>query len=86
MTFVKFPESNVKLLPNGDEFSMNVESVEPLHVFSDGEQCISCFAPTPAELAALNAGARIWLHVLSGASQPPVSLGVGHTFSQRIKE
>ena len=84
MNFVKFPEANQKLVPSGQEFSLNVESVEPLWVCTDGEQCVSCFEPTPEERAAIAAGAKIWLHVLSGQTQPPVALGVGHSFHQRI--
>ena len=37
---------------------------------------ISCWEPTPAELAALNAGAKVMLRIV-GISHPPVMLWAG---------
>ncbi len=79
MSPVKFPECNVKLLPSGHEYSMAVESIEPLHGFSDGEQFITCWEPTPEEREAIAAGGKIWLQVLSGNAMSPVALTVAET-------
>lgn len=38
---------------------------------------ISCWEPTPAELAALNAGAKVMLRIV-GVQHPPVMLWTGH--------
>ena len=59
--------NRVLTAPTGKE-----EEVLPLHVFSDGEQCISCWRLTWRErLSALLFG-RVWLSVLGGTTQPPV--------------
>lgn len=50
------------------------DEVLPLHVYTDGEQCISCWQMSWQErLSALLFG-RVWLSVLSGQTQPPVWL------------
>lgn len=76
MSPIDFPGSNRKLLPSGHEYSLNVESIEPLHIQTDGEQCISCWQPTPEEREAIARGANIFVHILSGASQPPVGVSL----------
>lgn len=45
-----------------------------LAVRASGDVCESAWEPTPAELAALNAGASVILRVVGG--QPPVALYV----------
>ncbi len=84
MSPTPFPESTHKLLPSGREYSEAVSTVEPLHVFSDGEQCVSCWTPTPKEREAIAQGAHIWIHVLSGSTQPPIGPRVGFTFSDNV--
>lgn len=55
--------------PAGEE-----ERILPLRVYSDGQQCISCWKMTWRErLSALFFG-RVWLAVLGGQTQPPVWL------------
>ena len=39
---VNFKHSNKTLQPSGATYSENVTGVEPLHIFTDGEQCVSC--------------------------------------------
>ncbi len=74
---ISFPEANKSLLaPSGQE-----ETVVPLPVFSDGTQCISCWQPDDEERALIALGAKIWLHVLSGPSQPPIGVRIDHKFA-----
>ena len=48
--------------------------VLPLPVYTDGQQCISCWRLSWRErLSALVFG-RVWLSVMSGVTQPPVWL------------
>lgn len=55
--------------PTGQE-----DEIGSLAVYSDGEQCISCWQMSWRErLSALLFG-RVWLSVLSGRTQPPVWL------------
>lgn len=76
MSPIHFAGANRKLLPSGHEYSLNVESIEPLHVFTDGEQCISCWEPTPEERALIASGKNIFVHVISGGTQPPIGVSV----------
>lgn len=43
-----------------------------LHVWSDGNQCVSCWKPTFKERLNILFGGKVWLGVLSGKTQPPV--------------
>lgn len=71
MNPIHFPEKNKVLQPPIGAAS-KVVSIEPLAVWTDGEQCISCWRMTWRErLFALFHG-RVWLAVLSGPTQPAV--------------
>jgi hypothetical protein len=69
---IKHAFANMTLsAPAGQE-----EEIEPLPVYMDGEQCISCWQMSWRErLSALFFG-RVWLSVLGGRTQPPVWLWV----------
>jgi hypothetical protein len=92
---MKFEQSNRLLLPprqsdeSNEEYIARVygpdgephesEGVRPMPVYTDETQCVSCWQMNWRErLAALWHG-RIWLQVLSGGTQPPVSLSVAET-------
>lgn len=69
---VQFRHSNTTLQPNGVSSSKDVGSILPLPVFTNGEQCISCWRMSWRErLSALFFG-RVWVAVLSGRTQPPI--------------
>lgn len=53
----------------------NGADVADLRVINTGDCFISAWLPTPEELAALNAGAAVHLHIY-GSSHPPVYVGV----------
>ncbi len=76
---INFPEAAVSL---GRPSDMTDEECGPLPVArgivqlsenSVGPAVISAWKPTPEELAMLNAGGPIYLHVI-GRTQPPVML------------
>ncbi len=68
---VNFRHANKHLQPSGKEYSENVSSVQPLPIWTDGEQCLSCWQMSWRErLSALIFG-RVWLAVLTGHTQPP---------------
>lgn len=50
--------------------SIRDENIDGMNVM------ISAWEPTPSELALLNSGATIYLHIV-GTQQPPVALTVG---------
>lgn len=53
-----------------------------LHVWSDGEQCVSCWKPTLKERLNILFGGKVWLGVLSGKTQPPVFVSGTNVFNR----
>ena len=57
-------------------YRMTDEECGPLPIFTDGKQCVSLWHMSLRErLSALVFG-KIWVQVLSGVTQPPISLSV----------
>lgn len=66
---IKFDEANKNLLKPQN---MTDEDCSSLWVYTDGQQCISCWKMSfKQRLSALIHG-KVWLSVLSGYTQPPV--------------
>ena len=80
---IKFKESNKNLLkPSG----MTDEECKSLPVYSDGEQCISCWKMSWRErFSALFIG-KIWLAVHSGQTQPPTWVGATSKYFKCVGE
>lgn len=71
---VRFRHFNKLLQPSKAKYSENITGVDPLPIWTNGEQCISCWRMSFRErLSALLFG-HIWLAVLSGETQPPVCM------------
>lgn len=64
-----FKQSNKVLTKPSD---MTDEECSSLHVFTDGNQCVSCWKPSIKERLLILLTGRVWLGVLSGETQPPV--------------
>jgi len=74
---VKFPEANRELTrPDG----MTEEECSSLFVWSDDERCLSLWRPTWRERLRFLFYGELWLFVLSGDTQPPVSLQFHYPF------
>jgi hypothetical protein len=75
---IPFKEANLVLTAppeaNGAVNAGCVSKIEPLHVFTNNEACISCWQPTWRERLSILFKGRVWLMVLSGRTQPPVAL------------
>lgn len=68
---VEFKESTKVLTrPEG----MTDQECGPLHVWSDGSQTVSLWRPTWRERLSILLFGRVWLAVLFGETQPPVSI------------
>lgn len=52
------------------------EECKPLYVYTDGVVCISCWKMSWKEKLECFIFGKIWLHIRSGDTQPPVSLRV----------
>ena len=78
---IKFAEANKNLLKPQN---MTDEECSSLWVFTDGEQCISCWKMSfKQRLSALIHG-KVWLSVLSGQTQPSVWVDCAKTvFEQK---
>lgn len=82
MQYSNFPEANKALLPSGQRYSDGI-TVGVLNVYTNGESCVSLWRPTLRERLSVLIFGRVWLAVLSGATQPPVYVGaVRHYFVQ----
>lgn len=76
MSPIDFPESNRTLLPPKPNGDLKESSIGSLPVLTDGEQCISCWQLSAQDREAIARGELVWLHVISGETQPPVALYV----------
>lgn len=77
---IKFEEANKNLLKPS---SMADEECNSLWVYSDGEQCISCWKLGWKERIAALLFGKVWLSVLSGSTQPPVWIDSCKTVFER---
>ena len=82
---VTFKYSNKVLQPSSQKYSTNVASVEALPIWTDGEQCVSCWKMSLRERLSAILFGRIWLSLLSGETQPPACIQVGKEYLQ-VKE
>ena len=88
MTPIRFPQATTIMrappgLPEG--------KCGDVHAYTDGEVCVTLWEPTPAERAALVAGAPLWLTVHMSGNMPPISFGTETPFidpptSERLEE
>lgn len=80
MKAIEFKEQN-RILAKPE--NMTDEECKSLPVFSNGEECISCWQLSDEEIEKLKETKCIWLGVLSGQTQPPVFLSVDYPFVMR---
>lgn len=71
-----FPQANKVLTPPDQKYSANVSGVSALPIWSDGEQCVSCWELSLWDRLRVLIFGRIWASVLSGHTQPPIALSV----------
>lgn len=71
---IPFKDQTVELQPNPNELVIDGQSVGTLPIFTDGQQCISCWKMTFKERLKALWNGKIWLGIHSGHSQPPVWL------------
>lgn len=79
---IDFPQST-KVLQKPS--TMTDEECSPLHVWSDGKQCVSCWKPSFIERLKILFTGKVWLGVLSGETQPPVFLSGERVFVRKPK-
>lgn len=78
-----FLESNRRLYPP-KEAPESAGEITPLDIWTDSNQCVSCWKMSLRErLSALIFG-RVWVSVLSGSSQPPIQLQATYTVFKHV--
>jgi hypothetical protein len=77
---ITFPESNKTLLRPA---SMTEDECASLPVWTDGHECISRWEPTWKERLMILFGCPVWLRIMSGHTQPPVSLSPESPFERQ---
>lgn len=83
---IEFKHANRVLLPPSKEYSGNVTDVDPLPVWTDDEQCVSCWRMSFRErLSALVFG-RVWLALLSGETQPPANISATREYLEEQED
>lgn len=78
---VFFPE-HTKVLNKPE--SMTDHECSPLHVYTHGEYCLSCWELSDDEIQELIKTKKLWLWIFSGSTQPPISASVEHPFKSDI--
>lgn len=82
---VPFKYANKMLQPSGAQYSDDVLKVDSLPVFTNGEQCVSCWQMSLRErLSALLFG-RVWLSLLSGQTQPPAHIQASREYLRELE-
>ena len=64
-----FGQTKVLQPPKGRE-----KDITTLPVYTDGDLCISCWRPTLRERLSVALFGRVWVSVLGGPTQPPISV------------
>ncbi len=68
---IDFPEANKTLQKPR---SMTDTECAPLRIYCDEKQCVSLWKPSLRERISILLFGKIWLSILSGKTQPPVSI------------
>jgi hypothetical protein len=78
MNAIGFPQANVKLSAPQPPGPI---PIEPLYAWTDGQRCVSCWRLSWRERLRVLCRGQMWLHVLSGSSQPPVAADTTNPFT-----
>ena len=85
MKNIDFKESNRTLSPSNKQYSDKIGKVSYLHIFSDGEQCVSCWKMTWKERFSALFFGRVWVAVASGKTQPPIYAQTSKSYLENSK-
>ena len=77
---IDFPQST-KVLQKPS--NMTDKECSPLHVWSDGKQCVSCWKPTFMERMKILFTGKVWIGVMSGNTQPPIFVAGESVFEKK---
>lgn len=80
MKHIEFKQQNKILLKPS---SMTDEECSSLHVFTDGEQCISLWKGSFWERVKFLFIGKMWFLIVSGQTQPPIKLQLNPPFKKQ---
>jgi len=69
---VSFPQENTTL--TGGPVEVYGAQVDPLPVFKNGTEIVSCWRPSLRERLSILIFGRVWLNIMGGQTHPPVSV------------
>jgi len=81
---IDFYGSNRELTPSGKEYSDNVVAVHSLRVWTDGEQCVSCWKMSVIERIKAVIFGKVWISTLSGDTQYPMYSEVASDYFKKV--
>jgi hypothetical protein len=79
MTPTNFPEASQIL---GPPPGMD-QPVASLPIWTDDQQCVSCWRPTWRERLSVLFFGRVWVQVMSGRTQPPIAVSASRSIFVR---
>lgn len=77
---INFKYSNKILQPSNRKYSKNISGVDPLPIWTDGEQCVSCWKLSFTERLKAFIFGNIWLSLLSGETQFPAYIEASKSY------
>lgn len=84
---VDFKYSNKTLGPPKHwRYSDNVTGIVPMPIWTDGEQCVSCWKMNLWERIKALLFGKVWVAVLSGNTQPPVGISVAKEYLKEVDD
>ena len=86
MSPIGFPESTHSLSPSDHKYGDHIGKVSSLPVWSDDEQCVSCWKMSLRERISALVFGKVWLAILSGRTQYPASLTVTRQYFRPVTQ
>lgn len=82
---IPFRLSNKVLYPKKQNYSANITEVKPLPIWTDNEQCVSCWKMSWIERIKALIFGRVWIAVLSGSTQPAICAIATKDYLQEVE-
>lgn len=74
---ILFDEQNIIL---SRPINMTDDECQPLPIYTDNRTCVSRWKGSWKDRILFLITGKVWVHVISGSTQPPVYIGMGYPF------
>ena len=78
---IEFTDQTAVLSANPNQLEIDGQAVGKLPIFTDGDQCVSCWGLTFWERLQILWFGCVWIGIHSGRTQPPVWMSANSPFS-----